>query len=168
MNSCQVNLSAVAAAKALIARFHVVPQTSPFALHNGFTHMAYVVSHNPYSPFSSCDRGIPFTSEEEAHDYCKNTIGLAINHILKFSDEDRVHLAQVMLREDNGVYKVHATYDALLIAYLPQLVACFTPLPMPSVNVSKFVDHYTDAESNYALGNEWYMAWTEMWSRNVN
>ena len=154
MNTCQVNLSAVAAAKACVARFHVVPQTSPFALHNGFTHMAYVTSYNPHSPYSVCDRGIPFTSEEEAHDYCKNMIGLAMNQILKLTEEDRLHFAEFMLREYNGVYNVHATYDALLIAYLPQLVACFSPLPAPSVNVSKFIDHFTNAESNYALGNE--------------
>ena len=166
MNSCQVNLSAIEVAKAFVARFYVEAQTSKNALYNGFTHIARVVSYNPSSPFSVYERGIPFAAEDEAHDYCKTMRSSAIDRIAKFTAEDHKHYADVMLSEENGSYRLHHTYDALLIAYYPVFVACFNSLPEPSVNVDKFVDHYTSDTSQYRLTTDPYILWVKIWSEH--
>ena len=99
MNSCQVNLTAVEVAKAFVARVNVEAQASECALCNGFTRSARVFSYDPSSPFSVCERGIPFALEDEAHDYCKMMIGHAVDRIIKFTEEDHERLAIAMLRE---------------------------------------------------------------------
>ena len=78
MNSCQVNLTAVEVAQAFVARFYVEAQTNKCALCNGFTHIARCVSYNPVSPFSVCEIGYHFASEDEAHDYCKTMITVQV------------------------------------------------------------------------------------------
>ena len=30
------------------------------------------------------------------------------------------------------------------------------------------LDYFTHEQSNYELGNEWFMTWTDIWIRNVN
>ena len=74
MNTCQANLSAIQVAKAFTARFHVEALTSECAHYFGYTHIARVVSYNPSAPFTVCERGIPYASEDEAHDYCRTMI----------------------------------------------------------------------------------------------
>ena len=137
MNTCQSTLSAAQVAKAFKARFHVEAQTSDCALYHGFTHIARVVSYNPSAPFTVCERGIPFASEDEARDYCNTMFKTAVETILKFTEDDLKQVADAMLSEADGVCKVHANYDAILVKYHPQCVALWPPLPEISVNVPK-------------------------------
>ena len=64
-----------------------------------------------------------------------------------------------MLSEADGVCKAHANYDARLVKYHPQLVACLTPLPEISVNVSKFAEYFTSEFSDYTTTNFAVITW---------
>ena len=33
-------------------------------------------------------------------------------------------------------------------------------------DLSRFIEYFTNAESEYALGNEWFMTWSDIWIRN--
>ena len=34
-------------------------------------------------------------------------------------------------------------------------------------DLTRFIDYFTNAESDYALGNEWFMTWSDIWIRNA-
>ena len=158
MNTCQANVSAIQVAKAFVARFHV-EAASQCAQYHGFTHVARVVSYNPSAPFTVCEGGIPFASEDEAHDYCRSMIKIAVDTIFKLKEDDRKQVADDMLSEADGVCTVRVNYDALLVKNHPQLVALWTPLPEVSVNVAKLVEYYTSEFSDYAINHAAVMTW---------
>ncbi len=91
-----------------------------------------------------CERGFPFRSEDETKRFCQIKIKHAIDHISKFSEEERERPASAMLQEDGkGNYQAHPTYDALLIKYLPELLIGLNPnaaqpLPTPGVDVTRW------------------------------
>ena len=126
MNRCPVFQTAAEICRTFFGRFQVVPQSSPCALHLGFTHLVRFVSYDPRYPFEVLDRGSPFRSEAEADQYCKTQLEYAIERISEFREEERERLAAAMLHESASGYQAHPTYDALLLKYLPELLSALS------------------------------------------
>ena len=156
MNNSQVNLSIAQVAQTFLNRFQVLPQHCPCALKLGFTHIVRFVSYDPRTPFCVCERGFPFTSEDEAKWYCQIQIKHAVDRISKFPEEERERFASVMLRDDGkGNYTVHPTYDALLTKYLPELLLGLNPnsskpLPTPTSSITE-LDQFSSKIASESL-----------------
>ena len=174
MNFSQVNLSTSQVAVTFLNRFQVLPQHCPCALKLGFTYIVRFVSYDPRTPFCVCERGFPFRSEDEAKRFCQIKIKHAIDHVLKFSEQERERFASVMLREDGkGNYTVHPTYDALLIKYLPELLLGLNPkvsqpLPTPSVDVTKWCNKLENKLSKSLKHVEFFVAYTRTKGKDLS
>jgi hypothetical protein len=151
MHRVQANLSTTAICQIFLDRFQVSLEQHPCALRLGFTHIVRFVYYDPRTPFTVYPSGYPFKSEDEATRFCKSKLNRAIDYISKFPEQERERLATAMLREDGkGNHEVRATYDALLLKYLPQLLPTFhrpmnpdiqpepKPLSTPTVDVTRF------------------------------
>ena len=124
MNFCREIKNTAEISQLFLGRFQVLPQHCPAALKLGFKFIARYVCYNPASPFSVYQTAYPFKDEASATQFQQQKIQLAFENIAKFTEEDRQHYIKNMVREDGeNNWNTQPTYDALLIRYLPQLLA---------------------------------------------
>ena len=124
MNFCREIKNTAEISQFFLGRFQVLPQHCPAALNLGFKFIVRYVYYHPKFPFSVNQAAMPFKDEASATQFQQQKIEIAFENIAKFSEEDRQHYIKHVVREDGGNnWNTQPTYDALLIRYLPQLLA---------------------------------------------